>query len=164
MSDATADGFGRRTASWACAALAAALGACAHGPAEKLAEPPELEIPGGGKCRVGEAASHPLVVEWPAADRASLEARLAHGLVAVGARGCDIEVLRGCRVEAKYDYVGLTRKNDRVRIRNKDELYANLPLGAASLEGKLAQYKGLDVEIIIPREHEKYPEAKPQVK
>jgi len=131
------------------AALALAVAACAHGPAERLAEPPKIEIPGGGRCKVGEAQSHPLVVEWPAADRASLEARLAHGLVVVGARGCDIEVLRGCRVEAKYDYVGLTRKNDRVRIRNRDELYANLPLGAASLEGKLARYKGLDVEIAL---------------
>jgi hypothetical protein len=132
-----------------CAALAAVVGACAHGPAEKLAEPPKIEIPGGARCEVGEAPSHPLVVEWPAADRASLEARLAHGLVVVGARGCDIEVLRGCQVEAQYGYVGLTRKNDRVRIRNKDELYANLPLGAASLEGKLARYKGLDVEIAL---------------
>jgi len=144
----TIDPIGRRMA-WICAALAAALGACAHGPAEKLAEPPRIEIPCGGRCKVGETQSHPLVVEWPAADRASLEARLAHGLVVVGARGCEIEVLRGCRVEAQYDYVGLTRKNDRVRIRNKDELYANLPLGAASLEGKLARYKGLDVEIAL---------------
>jgi hypothetical protein len=146
---AASRGFDRRRGRWACAALAAALVACAHGPAERLAEPPALEIPGGGKCRVGETQSHPLVVEWPAADRASLEARLAHGLVAVGARGCEIEVLRECRAEARYGYVGLTRKNDRVRIRNRDELYANLPLGAASLEGKLARYKGLDVEIAL---------------
>jgi hypothetical protein len=138
-----------RTAPWLGPALAAALVACAHGPASMLAEAPGIEIPGGGRCKVGETQSHPLVVEWPAADRASLEARIAHGLVVVGARGCEIEVLRGCQVEAKYGYVGLTRKNDRVRIRNKDELYANLPLGAASLEGKLARYKGLDVEIAL---------------
>jgi len=142
-------GFGKRIAPGACAVLAVVIGACAHGPAERLAEPPEIEIPGGGKCRVGETQSHPLVVEWPAVERASLEARLSHGLVVVGARGCDIEVLRDCRVEAKYGYVGLTRKHDRVRIRNRDELYANLPIGAASLEGKLARYKGLDVEIAL---------------
>ena len=149
MRNRTDGGRQSRIGPRACAALALALAACAHGPAGKLAEPPKIELPGGGKCKAGETQSHPLVVEWPAADRASLEARIAHGLVVVGARGCDIEVLRGCRVEARYDYIGLTRKNDRVRIRNKVELYANLPLGAASLEGKLARYKGLDVEIAL---------------
>jgi hypothetical protein len=147
--NATKNRLARALGPAACGALATALAACAHGPAEKLAEPPKIEIPGGGRCKVGETQSHPLVVEWPAADRASLEARLQHGLVAVRAAGCDIEVLRGCQVGARYGYVGLTRKNDRVRIRNKDELYANLPLGAASLEGKLARYKGLDVEIAL---------------
>jgi len=131
------------------AAWAVLLGACAHGPAEELAKPPKLEIPGKSKCKAGETPTHPLVVEWPAVDRASLEARIAHGLVVVRARGCDIEVLRGCWVAAQYDYVGLTRKNDRVRIRSVDELYASLPLGAAGLEGKLARYKGLDVEIAL---------------
>lgn len=131
-----------------CFAVVASLFAC-RSPAEKLAQPPELEIPGQGKCTVGGSASHPLVVEWAAAERASLEARLRRGLVAVRVDGCDIAVLRQCDVQGEYAYLGLTRKNDRVKIRSADELYAQLPLGAARLEGKLARSGELDVEIAL---------------
>lgn len=129
-------------------ALVLALGSC-RSPAERLAKPPELEIPGQGKCVVGGAASHPLVVEWAAAERASLEARLKRGLVAVRVDGCEIAVMRQCDVQGEYAYLGLTRKNDRVKIRSADELYAQLPLGAARLEGKLARAGELDVEIAL---------------
>lgn len=123
--------------------------ACRQSPAERLARPPELEIPGQGKCTVGQSVSHPLVVEWAAAERASLEARLSRGMVAVSVQGCDIAVMRQCEVRGGYSYMGLTRKNDRVKIRNADELYANLPLGAAKLEAKLARKGELDVEIAL---------------
>ncbi|PCC70289.1 hypothetical protein SAMN02745121_03382 [Nannocystis exedens] len=129
-------------------AVMLALGSC-RSPAERLAKPPELEIPGQGKCVVGGAASHPLVVEWAAAERASLEARLKRGLVAVRVDGCEIAVMRQCDVQGEYSYLGLTRKNDRVKIRSADELYAQLPLGAARLEGKLARAGELDVEIAL---------------
>ncbi|MDC0673290.1 hypothetical protein [Nannocystis radixulma] len=129
-------------------AVVLSLLAC-RSPAERLAKPPELEIPGQGKCVVGGAASHPLVVEWAAAERASLEARLKRGLVAVRVDGCAIEVQRQCDVKGEYSYLGLTRKNDRVKIRSADELYAQLPLGAARLEGKLARSGELDVEIAL---------------
>lgn len=130
-------------------ALLAAFVACRHSPAERLARTPELELPGQSKCSVGASSSHPLVVEWAAADRASLEARLARGLVAVRAQGCEIEVLRECEVPGQYSYLGLTRKNDRVKIRSADELYAQLPIGAARLEAKLARQGSLDVEIAL---------------
>lgn len=131
------------------AVAAVLLLSCRQSPAERLARPPELEVPGQGKCNVGQSVSHPLVVEWPAAERASLEARLARGMVAVRAQGCEIEVMRQCEVRGGYSYMGLTRKNDRVKIRNADELYAQLPLGAARLEAKLARKGELDVEIAL---------------
>ncbi len=126
-----------------------ALLACHRSPAERLARTPQLEIPGHSKCSVGGSSSAPLVVEWSAADRASLEARLARGVVAVRAQDCEVEVLRQCEVPGQYSYLGLTRKNDRVKIRNTDELYAQLPIGAARLEAKLARQGSLDVEIAL---------------
>ena len=130
-------------------AVLAVLAGCRQSAAERLVRPPELELPGQSKCSVGGNVSHPLVVEWAAADRASLEARLGGGLVAVRAAGCEIEVKGYCKVAGGYQYMGLTRKNDRVKIRNADELYAQLPLGAASLEAKLARKGALDVEIAL---------------
>lgn len=129
--------------------LSTALGGCQRGPAARLAEPPPYEPDGQSKCDVLPSPTRPLVVEWPAADRASLETRLKAGLVAVRAEGCTIEVLRRCTVPGSYAYHGLTRKSDEVVITNADELYAHLPIGAARLEGKLARSGKLDVRMAL---------------
>ena len=122
---------------------------CERGPAARLISTPEYEPEGQSKCNVQASPTRPLVVEWPAADRASLEARLKAGLVAVRAEGCEIEVLRQCRVPGSYAYRGLTRKNDQVVITNADELYAQLPIGALRLESKLARSGKLDVHMAL---------------
>ncbi len=122
---------------------------CQKTPAAHLATPPKYEPVGQSKCSVQASTMRPLVVEWPAADRASLEARMARGLVAVRAAGCEIEVLRQCTVPGSYAYLGLTRKNDQVLIDNADELYAQLPIGAARLEAKLARSGRLDVRMAL---------------
>ncbi len=95
------------------------------------------------------SADKPLVVEWPAADRAALEARANRGLVAVRYEGCEMEILSGCEVDGSYEFVALNRKRERVSIHNADELYARLPIGAASLEGKLERRGELVVDMTI---------------
>ena len=125
------------------------LGGCRQSPAGRLIAVPRYEPDGGSKCGIGKQVKRPLVVEWSAADRASLEARLGRGVVAVRAEGCEIEVLRQCTAPGSYAYVGLTRKNDRVVIANADELYAQLPIGAARLESKLARTGMLDVRTTL---------------
>jgi hypothetical protein len=52
-------------------------------------------------------------------------------------------------VEGGYEDVALTRKQERVTIHDADELYARLPVGAASLEGKLARAGELTVDMTI---------------
>ena len=101
------------------------------------------------KCGVRRSGDRPLVVEWPAADRAALEARAQQGLVAVRYEGCEMEVLTGCGVAGTYDFVPLSRKQERVSIQNADELYARLPVGAAALEGKLERSGQLVVDMTI---------------
>lgn len=101
------------------------------------------------KCGVRRSGDRPLVVEWPAADRAALEARAQQGLVAVRYEGCEMEVLTGCDVDGSYDFVSLSRKQERVSIHNADELYARLPVGAAALEGKLERSGQLVVDMTI---------------
>lgn len=127
----------------------AAAGCKQRNAAAELIKPPVYAPAGQAKCTVQASQSRPLVVEWPAADRASLEARLARGLVAVRASGCEIEVLRQCTVPGTYAYLGLTRKNEQVTIRDVDDLYAKLPLGAVNLEAKLARSGRLDVKLAL---------------
>lgn len=101
------------------------------------------------RCAVRRSADKPLVVEWPAADRAALEARAHGSLVAVRYSGCEMEVLSECDVDGAYAFVPLSRKQERVTIRSADELYARLPVGAAALEGKLEHEGELVVDMTI---------------
>lgn len=125
--------------------------ACVPRPAESLLPDPENPwIADQGKCAVRHSQSNPLIVEWPAADRGSLEMRLRRGVAVVRYEGCRMEVLRRCTVpEAGYRYGGFTTKSEQVRMRDADELYANLPVGAAKLEAKLETADALTVAMTM---------------
>lgn len=109
--------------------------------------PPKLET--AGKCQAGKSQLEPLVVEWASTDRAKLEALAKKQLVAVRYQGCDLQVLAGCSLKGKYAYTAVTRKQDHVAMRDADELYANVPLGAAKLEAKLQKAGQLTVDMTI---------------
>jgi hypothetical protein len=119
-------------------------------PSEQLAVAPDLATETGqAKCGVKASAAKPLVVEWPAADRAALEARANRSLVAVRYQGCEMEVLTNCTVQGAYSYLGLNQKREGVRIKSVDELYAQLPVGAVGLEAKLERAGQLNVDMVI---------------
>lgn len=120
------------------------------GAAQEIAQAPTMEsVTGESKCGVRSSASKPLVIEWPGAERAALEARATRGLVAVRYEGCEMEVLTSCTGDGEYEYLGLTQKREGVKITNADELYAQLPVGAAGLEGKLERSGQLNVDMVI---------------
>jgi hypothetical protein len=133
------------------AAILLHVGCTAPGLAAALVRVPKYNPPGPTSCGVVASPTHPLVVEWPALDRATLEARAKQGLVAVRYVGCDIEVLPECTAPPKYAYVytSTTTKRDTVHIQNDDDLYSNLPLGAAKLEGTLRRKGELLVDMTI---------------
>lgn len=119
-------------------------------PSEQLATSPDFATSTGqAKCGVKASAAKPLVVEWPAADRAALEAKATRSLVAVRYAGCEMEVLTNCTVAGTYSYLGLNQKREGVRIKSVDELYAQLPVGAVALEGKLERAGQLNVDMVI---------------
>jgi hypothetical protein len=129
-------------------AAVSAMCGCAPNLAQQ-AKPPEFDRPGEAKCGVHKSQTEPLVVEWPSGARAKLEALSRTGVVAVRYTGCEMEVLASCNAPGKYAYTGITPKHDHVAIRNEDDLYANIPLGAAKLEGKLERAGELDVDMSI---------------
>lgn len=133
--------------------LALALGLAATGCddrlAARLAEPPGRTPAGASRCQVTASQLRPLIVEWEAADRASLEVRLRReGLVAVRYAGCELEVLR-CQAAGKYHYSGVTVKQDGLAIESEDDLYGSMPIGALRLEAKLRRSGRLNVETSI---------------
>ena len=109
-----------------------------------MTQPTEL-----AKCKVGASQSSPLVTEWPASEKANLEARLREGGVVVAYSGCTMRLLPACQVKGSYSFRRTTTSTDTVEVRDVDELYAKLPLGAASLEGELGRTGRIAVRTTI---------------
>jgi hypothetical protein len=102
-----------------------------------------------GKCRVAASQSSPLVTEWPASEKSNLEVLSHSGAVAVAFSGCSLRVLPECRVRGGYRWQRTTPATDSLQINDTDELFAKLPLGAASLEGELKRTGKLAVKTVI---------------
>src|SRR5258706_1358176 len=96
------------------------------------------ETPGDQpRCRIAANQENPLVTEWPASEKANLEARLREGSVVVSYSRCALRMLPRCHARGGYHWRRTTTSTDVVEIRNSYELYANMPVGAVSLEGEL---------------------------
>lgn len=136
-------------------ALVAFAGACGGGSAASgLAKPPEFAPKDQAKCGVTKSQAEPLIVEWPSASRAQLESKARKGGVVVHYVGCEMHVLPQCTAPGKYGYSPTTRKKDRIVMRDADELYANIPVGAAKLESTLEKSGQLSVDMVIVGRYE----------
>lgn len=104
----------------------------------------------GARCSVTESEERPFIVEWDAASRNDLDVLVKQeGLVVVRYSGCEMSLLRDCRAPGSYKYVAATRQDESITVRNEDELWAKLPLGAASLEGAVQKGSQLRVDMSI---------------
>jgi hypothetical protein len=121
-----------------------------------LAKPPAVPTDRNTTCRVIKSQAEPLIVEWPETARGKLETLRKKGLVAVRYEGCDLEVLPRCsvKVDGSYKYSAFERKQSKVTIRTEDELYANLPVGAIALEGKLKAMGQLSIDMTLVGRYE----------
>jgi hypothetical protein len=98
---------------------------------------------GKNKCNP-KNAERPFVVEWDATDMSSFEAFATNDVVVVKYEGCELRVLDHCRDDSVRGKLGAYRAVDwttgqleTVDIATEGELYAKLPLGAASLGGRV---------------------------
>lgn len=93
---------------------------------------------GEAACREGDTRVDPLVVDWKPEQRGDLEVAMKEG-VAVVSYSCKkgIQVLKDCKVEGSYGYIGITKKEQMVRLENSDEIAANLPTAGIGLVGKI---------------------------
>src|SRR5690606_5426296 len=81
--------------------------------------------------------------------KARLEALLQAGAVAVEYSGCDLRIVDRCRLSGGYAWKKTTLSTDTTDIQDEDDLYAKLPLGAASLSGKLRTAGTLQVQTTV---------------
>ncbi len=102
--------------------------------------PAKVEAP-SVKCGAVRPSATPDLVAWDAESRAQLsKARKGGGAVVVRyhSEGCNVEleVLANCHIAGQYEYAAHTGQETKI-VRNPEELYAGLPLGAANLGGHL---------------------------
>ena len=86
----------------------------------------------------------PFVVEWDGTDISSFEAYASNDIVVVHYEGCDLKVLDRCRNDSVRGSLGAYRAVDwtsgsleTIDIASEMDLYAKLPLGVASLSGRV---------------------------
>jgi hypothetical protein len=101
-------------------------------------------------CREAEARASPLVTEWDAPAKANLEALLRQsGAVVVAYTGCELQLMPACPAPGVYSWRRTTPATDQIEIRDTDELFAKLPLGALALEGELKRSGRLTVQTTV---------------
>jgi len=93
-------------------------------------------------------AERPMLVEWPAVEKTALEAAAGRGTVFVSYDGKQLGILDGCVGGGPYAFTETSRSRDGFAIRNRTELYARLPLGAASLEAEIEAGGGLSLSYV----------------
>jgi TPR repeat protein len=138
-------------------ASAVALSSCGGGTPADLLRPKDPTAAGAlgegaGACHQVEKYGEPLVVDWKPDQRGDLE-EVMHDGVAVVAYDCSgIKLLKQCHVEGTYGYLGMTKREQVVRLQSADELRANLPLSglkiAGEIGGELSRGSTLDIALV----------------
>lgn len=86
----------------------------------------------------------PFIIEWDATDMSSFESRASTDVIVVKYEGCDLKVLDSCNDDSVKGAVGSYKpvewtsgSLEKIEIATEGDLYAKLPLGAATLGGRV---------------------------
>jgi TPR repeat protein len=94
-----------------------------------------------------------MIVDWRPEQRGDLEVAMREGIVVVAYDEKGFEILKDCRVDGTYGFMGMTRREQVVRLESADDIKANLPLGgigiAAKLGGELEKGATLDIAMVM---------------
>lgn len=132
----------------------AGLSACGPGAAAEAIRPKDQTAAsaleeGGGTCHEVESTGEPLIVDWKPELRGDLEVAMHDG-VAIVAYSCKgIKLLKDCKLEGQYGFIGTTKKESMVRLTNADEVAANLPLSGVKLGGEVGRGSTIDIAMVM---------------
>jgi hypothetical protein len=138
----------RRVRNLSAGLVSAAVASCTG--AAPLAETPTIDGADDqvATCKVAKDPLNPMVIEWPGTSKVDLDAASQRNVVVVSYRGCTLKVLNGCTAAGRYDFIDTTPTRDQLVIGTTTDLYARLPLGAASLKGELDAGSSLKLDYI----------------
>ena len=112
-------------------------------------------VAGRGKCDP-ENHERPFIIEWDATDMSSFESYAANDMVMVRYEGCKLTVIDSCRDDSirgslgSYKAVEWTSGSlEAIDIADENELYAKLPLGEATLGGRVRSGEKFKMEYYV---------------
>jgi hypothetical protein len=98
----------------------------------------------------------PFIIEWDATDMSMFENRAATDVVFVKYEGCELKVLDACANDSIRGSLGAYRpvewtsgSVEKINISNEGELYAKLPLGVATLGGRVSAGEKFAMEYFV---------------
>jgi len=134
----------------------AVLDGCGAGGAGAAVRPKEAtaaEGIGEGPCREAENSGEPLVVDWKPEQRGDLELVMKENIAIVSYSCKGFKLLKDCKVDGNYGFLGMSKKEQVVKLNNADEVKANLPLGgigiAGNISAEMARGSTLDVAMVM---------------
>jgi hypothetical protein len=109
------------------------------------------------KCEAAaEGHDRPFVIEWDATDLATFEAKARQTTIVVRYEGCELVPLYDCTSASSIGTFGAYGVPELTSgtlqgfdVKNQGELYAKLPLGAASLSGRLEAGESLHLAYFV---------------
>jgi hypothetical protein len=110
---------------------------------------------GQNKCGA-KNHNRPFIIEWDATDTSSFEARAKTDVIFVRYDGCELQVLEGCVNDSARGAFGSYRQVEWtsgsvevMEVANETELYAKLPLGIATLGGRVQNGEKFRMEYFV---------------
>ncbi len=147
--------------SWAGSGLGIALGwttACGAGEEVRPKDPTAADVTasktGGGaaaataSCRSAHGEGTVLVVDWSGEERGDLEIATREGIAMVRYDCQSIRLLRDCRLEGAYSFVGEPRAEQVLALNGADEVKAKLPLKGGAISASLGRTSSIDIALV----------------
>ena len=110
---------------------------------------------GQNKCNP-KNVDRPFIIDWDATDQSSFQSHAASDVVFVHYEGCELKPLDGCRDDSvkgsfgSYQPPTLTSGGvETIDIHDENELFAKLPLGAATLGGRVQSGEKFHMEYYV---------------
>jgi hypothetical protein len=144
--------------------VASTLGACggsmpsvpAAGPDRASGQSSLMEKTFAGQKCSPKTHDRPFIIEWDATDLSQFESITSNDIVFVRYDGCDLKVIDSCRNDSVRGALGAYKSVDwtsgsveKMDISNEGELYAKLPLGAATLGGRVSAGEQFHMEYFV---------------
>jgi hypothetical protein len=115
----------------------------------------EKTFAGTNKCSP-KNHERPFIIEWDATDMSQFEALTASDIVFVKYTGCELSIVDSCKNDSVKGSLGAYKPVDwtsgsieKVEIKNEAELFAKLPLGAASLGARVSAGESFRMEYFV---------------